>query len=105
MAPNGREGGRLEVIATEPPALRGEAVPSVERFDPEPQRERLRGGIAVGLVVLFGFALGASFFLFWLLPDRSSDIKDFLPLVLTPLTSVVSAVVGFYYGAQTRREG
>ncbi|BCX18198.1 MAG: hypothetical protein KatS3mg117_1880 [Geminicoccaceae bacterium] len=77
--------------------------PKIVPFDPEPQREKLRGWIAVGLVVLFALAIAASFLSFWWLPDKTDDLKDFLPLVLTPLTSVVSAVVGFYYGAQTRR--
>lgn len=77
--------------------------PAPEKYDPEPQREKLRGWIAVGLVVLFALAIAASFVSFWWLPDKTDDLKDFLPLVLTPLTSVVSAVVGFYYGAQTRR--
>lgn len=77
--------------------------PESAEYDPEPQREKLRGQIAVGLVVLFALAIAASFLLFWWFPDKTADLKDFLPLVLTPLTSVVSAVVGFYYGAQTRR--
>gem|GEM_PF-4740514 len=85
------------------------AEPPRTSFDPGPketlegQREKLRGRIAVGLVVVFALAIAASFFLFWWFPDKTADLKDFLPLVLTPLTSVVSAVVGFYYGAQTRR--
>jgi len=84
--------------------------PESQRYDPEPQREKLRGWIAVGLVVLFALAIAVSFFLFWWFGNKTdaqkeflSALKDFLPLVLTPLTSVVSAVVGFYYGAQTRR--
>jgi uncharacterized RDD family membrane protein YckC len=86
-----------------PPTAVAARGPAPEKYDPEPQREKLRGWIAVGLVVLFAFAIAASFFLFWWCPDKMAALKDFLPLVLTPLTSVVSAVVGFYYGAQTRR--
>lgn len=78
--------------------------PRREPFDPAPHRERLRGLIAVVLVGLFALAILASLAIFWALPDRAGDMKDLLPLVLTPLTSVVSAVLGFYYGAQARRD-
>jgi hypothetical protein len=88
-----------------PPTADANRRPEREPYDPEPQREKLRGWIAVGLVVLFALAIAASFLLFWWFPDKTDALKDFLPLVLTPLTSVVSAVVGFYYGAQTRRGG
>lgn len=104
--PSGDRRQGLEEVALDVEARRGwGGAPQREPFDPEPHRERLRGWIAVILVALFAAAVGASFLLFWLLPDKSSEIKDFLPLVLTPLTSVVSAVLGFYYGAQARREG
>ncbi len=75
-----------------------------EPFDPAPQRERLRGVIAVVLVGLFALAILPCLAIFWTLPDRASDLKDLLPLVLTPLTSVVSAVLGFHCGAQARRD-
>lgn len=93
----------LDLSADQNLSLRQRA-PQREPFDPEPHRERLRGAIASGLVVLFALAILASVALFWWLPDKTAELKDFLPLVLTPLTSVVSAVVGFYYGAQARRD-
>ena len=93
----------LDFSIKRPPTADAARGPESRKYDPEPQREKLRGWIAVGLVVLFALAIAASFFLFSWFPDKTADLKDFLPLVLTPLTSVVSAVVGFYYGAQTRR--
>lgn len=104
--PSGDRRQGLAEVALDTEARRASGfAPKREPFDPEPHRERLRGWIAVILVALFASAVFASFLLFWLLPDKSSEIKDFLPLVSTPLTSVVSAVLGFYYGAQARRDG
>ncbi|MCS6878854.1 MAG: hypothetical protein NZP72_11210 [Geminicoccaceae bacterium] len=85
------------------------ALPPAEvsppRTEPhEVARERVRGVLAVVLVAVFAGAISASFLFFWLAPQRFAELKDFVPLVLTPVTSVVSAVLGFYYGAQARRE-
>jgi hypothetical protein len=93
----------LDVGGERPPTAVAARGPAPEKYDPEPQREKLRGYVAVGLVVLFALAIAASFVSFRWFPEKTADPNEFLPLVLTPLTSVVSAVVGFYYGAQTRR--
>ncbi|MCL6607210.1 MAG: hypothetical protein K6T74_03870 [Geminicoccaceae bacterium] len=93
----------LDFSVERPPTAVAARGPAPEKYDPEPQREKLRGWIAVGLVVVFALAIAASFFLFWWFPDKTADVNEFLPLGLAPLTSVVGAVVGFCYGARTRR--
>lgn len=81
-----------------------ELTPHTELESIARRRERIRGYLAIGLVALFALTIAASFLLVWLFPYKLSELKDVLPLVLTPVTSVVSAVLGFYYGAQARRE-
>lgn len=66
-------------------------------WSPERQRERLRGCLAVSLVVAFlaltaFFVLGVTFK--WL---DMATAKDLAPFTLTPLFGLTGTVVGFYY--------
>ena len=79
-------------------------VPPTIPYDPEPGRERLRGVLALVIVGLFVFVILLGSLLFTFTTRPAGELKDFLVLVITPVTSLVSAVVGFYYGSTTARQ-
>ena len=79
--------------------------PPLGRFDPEPARERLRGRIAVILILLFVAEIACFAAFFWLDhgssdASRFSDLKDFMGLILTPTVALVGAATGFYFGGR-----
>jgi hypothetical protein len=88
--------------ADEIAAALGAVTPRKEPFDPEPGRERLRGWIVVALVGVLSLVVALSFLLFWLSPRPAGELRDLLLVLVPPVTSLVSAVVGFYYGSSTR---
>jgi hypothetical protein len=87
-----------------PAATNEGIVPPTIPYDPEPERERLRGVLALVIVGLFVFVILLGFLLFTFTTRPADELKDFLVLVITPVTSLVSAVVGFYYGSTTARQ-
>ena len=91
---------RLDAGPLEAPA----DTPKHPPFDPEPGRERLRGRIAAALIVLLFLVILLAFAVLLLSPRPMADLKDFLIVIVPPITSLVSAVVGFYYGS-TRDRG
>jgi hypothetical protein len=74
-------------------------VPELRPFDPEPQRERLRGWIAIGLLGMLAFVLLCSFVSLWLKIDNES-LRNVLTILVGPLVALVSAATGFYYGSR-----
>lgn len=64
----------------------------------------MRGRIALLLIGLFMLVVVMSFLLFLLSPRPADEIKDLLILVIPPLSSLVGAVVGFYYGSIRGRD-
>jgi len=73
--------------------------PELRPFDPEPQRERLRGWIAIGLLAMLALVLLCSFISLWLKIDNES-LRNVLTILVGPLVALVSAATGFYYGSR-----
>lgn len=84
-----------------------------ETFDPQPQRENVRGRIALSLVwafvavvfaiVVFGFGTTIVCGAYTCSPETVSltSIRIVVELVITPLVGLVGAVAGFYFGEKS----
>ena len=79
--------------------------PHPESYDPTQDRERIRGLAALLLIglliatmggVLIGLARG------WVVGDSVEKVSTAL---ISPIVGLVGTVPGFYFGAQTRRDG
>jgi uncharacterized membrane protein len=64
----------------------------------ERARERDRELIAISLVVLVALVTMASV----VIAAFTGSLPAFIPLILSPLTALCSAVIGFYFGAAQR---
>jgi hypothetical protein len=73
-------------------------------YDPARDRERVRGLIAGGLLVLIALLTVASYALAITGKRSVDDIAKLYGLVVSPLLALTSGVVGFYFAAQTRRD-
>ena len=79
------------------------SVVEMDPYDPEPERERIRGRITLATTILFGLVV--MMFLVAALvssADRWSRSKEAMGVVLPAVTSVVGTVLGFYFGSQKR---
>ncbi len=74
-----------------------------EPYDPAKDRERVRGRLAQWLLLLLAAVIAVV--LGGLLAGRFSieDVVKLAAVVLSPLVGLLGAVVGFYYGEQSRR--
>jgi uncharacterized membrane protein YeaQ/YmgE (transglycosylase-associated protein family) len=69
-------------------------------YDPAADREKLRGQIAVALLALFAaiiLTLLISTVAGWLSDDR---IEKLAGVLISPVSGLLGAVIGFYYGEQ-----
>ncbi|MEH1777105.1 hypothetical protein [Nostoc sp.] len=71
------------------------------------QRETTRGKLAMWLVKVFGWSLGASFLLIGLTTfnpnaDKTA-IKDLISQTITPQVTLLSFALGFYFGSNKER--
>src|SRR5262249_46806329 len=67
-------------------------------FDPEPQRERMRGWLAGGLLGMLAMVLFFSFVSLWAKIGKE-ELQTVLTIVVGPLVALVSAATGFYFGS------
>lgn len=80
----------------------GEASPPRrEPYDPTRDRERLRGWIAIALVVLL-FAVVAVPVIAVLVGRFDAQTERMMTLVLGPVAGLVGTVPGFYFGGKDR---
>jgi hypothetical protein len=89
----------VEDLTGEEPLAPGLLTPVLIPFNPEPQRERLRGWIAIGLLGMLALVLLCSFVSLWLKIDNES-LRNVLTILVGPLVALVSAATGFYYGSR-----
>ena len=75
------------------------ARPRLVAYDPSPQREYVRGLIALVVVALFALlVIGALTIAAFGDAPRWKQVADSLGLLLSPVVALVGAVTGFYYG-------
>lgn len=75
--------------------------PLEKRWDPEPAREKLRGYIAGGLVLLLAGIVAAAWLALWSDVATEPEIKDLLGVVMTPVVALVGSALGFYFGGKS----
>lgn len=73
----------------------------VKEYSPDEDREKVRGNIAMGLVLLLAALILLSFVSLWLGLATSADLKSILELVFTPVVALVGSATGFYFGGRS----
>ena len=74
---------------------------SLTPFDPEPDREKVRGRVTLAASLVFGIVLVAYLAGAFFASDAQwARIKDAMQSVLPAVTSVLGTVIGFYFGSQ-----
>jgi ferric-dicitrate binding protein FerR (iron transport regulator) len=76
--------------------------PALEPYDPARSRETVRSLIAAGLLTLIAL-LSVGAVVLVLLGHGIDDVAKLYGLVVTPVITLTSGVVGFYFGAESRR--
>lgn len=72
-------------------------------YDPEPEREKVRGRITLATTLVFGLVLMTYLIGAFLAPDaRWVRVKEAMQSVLPAVSSILGTVVGFYFGSQKR---
>ena len=73
-------------------------------YDPERDREAMRGKIALWLLCMLAGVLLLAFISIWLKNLIGMDIemlRTVLTIIFGPLVTLVSAATGFYYGSRS----
>ncbi len=83
-----------------PPAIRPQTIPTGVSFDPEPQRERMRGWIALTLLGMLALVLLLTFISMWA-GMNTEVLQTVLTIIFGPLVALVGAATGFYYGSRS----
>jgi hypothetical protein len=93
------EGEAVLDLTGDPPVPPGSALPLERDYDPEPEREKVRGRIAQGLtlavavIAIMAFALVA-----WGSP--TADQLERLQVFFTPVITLCGTALGFYFGGK-----
>ena len=76
--------------------LEREGLP-FKKYDPEPQRDSIRAGIAAGLVVLLVVMTG---FAFYTTRGDFNKTKQPLEILLPAVLGLLGSALGFYFGSK-----
>ncbi len=72
-------------------------------YDPEPEREKIRGRVTLAATLVFGAVLMTDLLAAFLASDaRWARVKDAMQVVLPAISTIVGTIIGFYFGAQKR---
>jgi hypothetical protein len=103
VTPSGSESSLASESAdfsAQPPPTVEPSIPEGGRFDPEPQRERIRGYVALGLLGMLALVLVLAFISMWCRMELEV-LRTVLTIIFGPLVTLVSAATGFYYGSRS----
>ena len=70
-------------------------------YDPAPEREKIRGIIALTLILLLVGTVLLSFLSLWLEWVTAKDLESLLKLVLAPIVALAGSAIGFYFGGKS----
>jgi hypothetical protein len=90
----------FEDLTDESPGDAG--VPTLEPYDPAPEREQMRGCLAAGLVALLFLIVIGSLAALESRGPTVRELLDWVAVVLGPVVGLVGAVTGFYFGTKSR---
>jgi len=65
-------------------------------FDPEPQREEMRGTLAAGLVALLA-AISIGAVIAVAVGVNAAEIRSIVEVLIPPITTLCGSAVGFYF--------
>src|SRR5688572_11701471 len=71
-------------------------------YDPDPERERVRGWLALFFATLLGLITCVPIVLVASEATSVEEMEGILGLVLGPVVGIVGTVLGFYFGSQTK---
>lgn len=101
MSPGPAVVGKPEVIGVEEVDVSLPAKPTREvPYDPEPNRDKVRGYLAGGLVALLVAVVVAAWVTLWVGAVTEPEIKDILGVILSPVVALVGSALGFYFGGK-----
>jgi type VI protein secretion system component VasF len=78
------------------------ALPEEQPFDPAPHREAVRRNTTYGLLLLIAL-LCIALYVPWVLGRPTDDTMRFHSAVVGPLMTLAGTILGFYFGAESRR--
>jgi hypothetical protein len=71
-------------------------------YNPEPEREKMRGRLALGLVALLAVVIVSSLVFIALNWATVADIKTLLDTIMSPLVALAGTALGFYFGGRSK---
>jgi hypothetical protein len=86
----------------DPASPQGLAPPDTKPYDPERDREAVRGRIALLLIWILAGIIVASFLTVWGSPDKFPTVKSLLELIIAPVVALVGSATGFYFGGKSK---
>lgn len=72
-------------------------------YDPEPARDQVRGQIALYLIAILAAMVVASFLLLYAAPWHTERLVTVLQILFGPVTTLVGAATGYYFGANSSK--
>lgn len=89
------------MTVSEPIDISG-SLPKVNerKYDPGRDRERVRGALALGLLVGLGLVIAAAFVSIWAQWMPEGDVKDLLTVIFGPVVALTGSALGFYFGGK-----
>ncbi|MFM2345219.1 MAG: hypothetical protein RLZZ210_1833 [Pseudomonadota bacterium] len=75
-------------------------------YDPRPEDDKARRRITYGLVILLSSVLLimlATFIFFDYQGKNTSNLEKLSTILLTPLITIVSSAIGYYFGSQSNK--
>jgi hypothetical protein len=76
--------------------------PSVSpAFDPAPERETMRGKLALGLMVVLALEVGFAFAILVMHRDLFEHVRELLSMVFGATVTLVGTAIGFYFGEKS----
>jgi hypothetical protein len=101
MSPGPAAVAKPEVVDVEEVDVSLPAKPTKELpYDPEPNRDRVRGYLAAGLVALLVAVVVAGWVTLWAGVVTEPEVKDLLGVILPPVVALVGSALGFYFGGK-----
>jgi len=101
MSPGPAAVGKPELVDVEEVDVSLPSKPAKEvPYDPELSRDKVRGWLALALVVLLVAVIVAAWVTLWVGVVNEPEIKDLLGVLLPPVVALVGSALGFYFGGK-----